>query len=114
MNDKYIDAFYVVLMYTFISIEQKFYLSLSDALHNDLYLVHISEGKVRNKTYIHFVCRYIFKSRIDKLNVRRAEDSNKVREDWKYVAMVLDRLFLWIFTIAVIGDISNFLHIFSV
>jgi len=33
---------------------------------------------------------------------RRAEDSNKVREDWKYVAMVLDRLFLWIFTIAVI------------
>merc|ERR1719336_3213845 len=33
---------------------------------------------------------------------RREEDSNKVREDWKYVAMVLDRLFLWIFTIAVI------------
>ena len=57
MNDKYIDAFYVVLMYTFISIEQKFYLSLSDVLHNDLYLVHISEGKVKNKTYIHFVCR---------------------------------------------------------
>ena len=34
---------------------------------------------------------------------RREEDSNKVKEDWKYVAMVLDRLFLWIFTIAVIG-----------
>jgi nicotinic acetylcholine receptor len=33
---------------------------------------------------------------------RREEDSNKVKEDWKYVAMVLDRLFLWIFTIAVI------------
>ena len=27
---------------------------------------------------------------------------NQVREDWKYVAMVLDRLFLWIFTTAVV------------
>ena len=37
---------------------------------------------------------------------RREEDSNEVREDWKYVAMVLDRLFLWIFTVAVIGKKS--------
>merc|ERR1719158_1335163 len=33
---------------------------------------------------------------------KREEDSNKVKEDWEYVAMVLDRLFLWIFTIAVL------------
>ncbi|KAJ8674852.1 hypothetical protein QAD02_010638 [Eretmocerus hayati] len=35
-------------------------------------------------------------------HTKREEDSTKVKEDWKFVAMVLDRLFLWIFTLAVI------------
>lgn len=35
------------------------------------------------------------------------EDSVKVKEDWKYVAMVLDRLFLWIFTLAVLAGTAG-------
>ncbi|XP_066152609.1 acetylcholine receptor subunit alpha-like isoform X1 [Euwallacea fornicatus] len=35
-------------------------------------------------------------------HIKREQDSTRVKEDWKYVAMVLDRLFLWIFTLAVV------------
>ncbi|XP_034944317.1 acetylcholine receptor subunit alpha-like [Chelonus insularis] len=35
-------------------------------------------------------------------HTKRDEDATRVKEDWKYVAMVLDRLFLWIFTLAVV------------
>ncbi|XP_040571340.1 acetylcholine receptor subunit alpha-like isoform X2 [Lepeophtheirus salmonis] len=35
-------------------------------------------------------------------HTRAKEEATKVKEDWKYVAMVLDRLFLWIFTLAVL------------
>ncbi|KAG1687030.1 Acetylcholine receptor subunit alpha-like [Nymphon striatum] len=35
--------------------------------------------------------------------IRRDNCYSRVQEDWKYVAMVLDRLFLWIFTIACIA-----------
>jgi hypothetical protein len=31
------------------------------------------------------------------------EDAEKVKDDWKFVAMVMDRMFLWIFTLAVFG-----------
>lgn len=44
-------------------------------------------------------------------HTRRYEDQIEVKEDWKYVAMVLDRLFLWIFTAAVIaGTCAIILH----
>ena len=35
-------------------------------------------------------------------HTKAKEDATKAKEDWKYVAMVLDRLFLWIFTMAVV------------
>ncbi|XP_008477631.1 acetylcholine receptor subunit alpha-like 1 [Diaphorina citri] len=41
-------------------------------------------------------------SRFIAQHVRNKDKFENVIEDWKYVAMVLDRLFLWIFTIACI------------
>ncbi|XP_054716348.1 acetylcholine receptor subunit alpha-like isoform X2 [Uloborus diversus] len=44
-------------------------------------------------------------------HTRRQEDQMSVKEDWKYVAMVLDRLFLWIFSVAVlVGTCGIILH----
>lgn len=41
----------------------------------------------------------------------RYEEEMNVKEDWKYVAMVLDRLFLWIFSVAVlVGTCGIILH----
>ncbi|XP_027198547.2 acetylcholine receptor subunit alpha-like [Dermatophagoides pteronyssinus] len=34
-------------------------------------------------------------------HIRKDDEDNNIIEDWKYVAMVLDRLFLWIFSLAV-------------
>ncbi|RWS22340.1 nicotinic acetylcholine receptor alpha4 subunit-like protein [Leptotrombidium deliense] len=33
-------------------------------------------------------------------HLRKEDEDNNVIEDWKYVAMVLDRLFLWLFSVA--------------
>ncbi|KAJ8681945.1 hypothetical protein QAD02_017737 [Eretmocerus hayati] len=40
-------------------------------------------------------------------HTKMLEESTKVKEDWKYVAMVLDRLFLWIFTLAVFAGTAG-------
>ncbi|KAK7868869.1 hypothetical protein R5R35_014193 [Gryllus longicercus] len=62
---------------------------------------------LRNPAFSHSACpaevhRSCFCVRFIAEHTRMLEDSTKVKEDWKYVAMVLDRLFLWIFTLAVL------------
>lgn len=37
--------------------------------------------------------------------------SPQVEDDWKYVAMVIDRIFLWVFvTVCVLGTLGLFLQ----
>lgn len=37
--------------------------------------------------------------------------SRQVEDDWKYVAMVIDRIFLWVFvTVCVLGTLGLFLQ----
>ncbi|KAM7138304.1 LOW QUALITY PROTEIN: neuronal acetylcholine receptor subunit beta-2 [Macrochelys suwanniensis] len=44
-------------------------------------------------------------------HMRSEDDEQSVSEDWKYVAMVIDRLFLWIFVfVCVFGTIGMFLQ----
>nr|XP_023016131.1 acetylcholine receptor subunit alpha-like [Leptinotarsa decemlineata]AJP36494.1 nicotinic acetylcholine receptor alpha 4 [Leptinotarsa decemlineata] len=62
---------------------------------------------LRNPAYSHSRCppeihKSCFCIRFIAEHTKMLEDSTKVKEDWKYVAMVLDRLFLWIFTLAVL------------
>ncbi|XP_023714463.1 acetylcholine receptor subunit alpha-like isoform X3 [Cryptotermes secundus] len=62
---------------------------------------------LRNPAFSHSACppevhKSCFCVRFIAEHTKMLEDSTKVKEDWKYVAMVLDRLFLWIFTLAVL------------
>ncbi|XP_030764605.1 acetylcholine receptor subunit alpha-like [Sitophilus oryzae] len=62
---------------------------------------------LRNPAFSHSKCppeihKSCFCVRFIAEHTKMVEDSTKVKEDWKYVAMVLDRLFLWIFTLAVL------------
>ncbi|RWS26061.1 nicotinic acetylcholine receptor subunit alpha 1-like protein [Leptotrombidium deliense] len=44
-------------------------------------------------------------------HIDNADEYSSVKEDWKYVAMVLDRIFLWIFTSAcIVGTAGIFLQ----
>ncbi|XP_037923840.1 acetylcholine receptor subunit alpha-like 1 isoform X2 [Hermetia illucens] len=54
------------------------------------------------KSYMREMEKTIEGSRFIAQHVRNKDKFESVEEDWKYVAMVLDRLFLWIFTIACI------------
>ncbi|KAK5897003.1 hypothetical protein CesoFtcFv8_010108 [Champsocephalus esox] len=43
--------------------------------------------------------------------MRREDDDEGIIEDWKYVAMVIDRLFLWIFVfVCVVGTLGLFMQ----
>ncbi|XP_062126666.1 acetylcholine receptor subunit alpha-like isoform X7 [Drosophila sulfurigaster albostrigata] len=67
---------------------------------------------LNNPAFSHSKCpprvhRSCFCVRFIAEHTKMQEDSTKVKEDWKYVAMVLDRLFLWIFTLAVVAGTAG-------
>uniref|UniRef100_A0AAU6PBG8 Nicotinic acetylcholine receptor alpha1 n=1 Tax=Protohermes xanthodes TaxID=1452977 RepID=A0AAU6PBG8_9NEOP len=57
---------------------------------------------VFEKLGVHEMEKTIEDSRFIAQHVKNKDSFENVEEDWKYVAMVLDRLFLWIFTLACI------------
>ncbi|XP_020714047.1 acetylcholine receptor subunit alpha-like isoform X2 [Ceratitis capitata] len=72
----------------------------------------IKEQILTNRCFLHTKCkskvhRCSFCVRFIAEHTKLQEDSTKVKEDWKYVAMVLDRLFLWIFTMAVLAGTAG-------
>ncbi|XP_035915303.1 acetylcholine receptor subunit alpha-like isoform X1 [Anopheles stephensi] len=72
----------------------------------------IKSPAFKQPAFSHSVCstevhRSCFCVRFIAEHTKMLEDSTKVKEDWKYVAMVLDRLFLWIFTLAVLAGTAG-------
>ncbi|KAK1904863.1 Neuronal acetylcholine receptor subunit alpha-3 [Dissostichus eleginoides] len=44
-------------------------------------------------------------------NMRTRNKAKEVEDDWKYVAMVIDRIFLWVFvTVCILGTVGLFLQ----
>ncbi|BES94539.1 cholinergic receptor, nicotinic [Nesidiocoris tenuis] len=54
---------------------------------------HISPGVRSALEGVRFIAQHI----------KDADKDNEVVEDWKYISMVLDRLFLWVFFLACLG-----------
>ena len=51
---------------------------------------------------------FLHEVEIDRISVLKNQlQLLKVKDDWKFVAMVMDRMFLWIFTLAVFGNFSS-------
>ncbi|XP_015907399.2 acetylcholine receptor subunit alpha-like isoform X1 [Parasteatoda tepidariorum] len=71
-------------------------------MHEPLRRLHFCPDLQKAMESVHYIADH----------TRRYDDQmGQVKEDWKYVAMVLDRLFLWIFSVAVlVGTCGIILH----
>ncbi|XP_074651902.1 acetylcholine receptor subunit alpha-like [Tubulanus polymorphus] len=66
---------------------------------------------LRQRPYSSSVQRAVDGVRFVADHLKNEDDESQIKEDWKYVAMVLDRLFLWIFTTAcVVGTMGIILQ----
>ncbi|XP_074113429.1 nicotinic acetylcholine receptor beta2 isoform X1 [Cotesia typhae] len=64
---------------------------------DNMLLKHLSPDVMSALKGVRFIAQHI----------KDADKDNEVIEDWKYVAMVLDRFFLWVFTIACTGGTAG-------
>ncbi|CAG0918419.1 unnamed protein product [Notodromas monacha] len=80
---------------------------MHSTVRDELYAPHTSAGNeyastsIRHqRNYAPDVLRAIEGVQFIAQHIKDDDEDNDVQEDWKYIAMVLDRFFLWIFTLA--------------